>query len=125
MSTDAKTYLSVMGPKSVIQALAQQAPVEGVEIGPPQPADAMTDMVDTPLGPEEIKMLMEFSTVSLALGAAMLEFVKKLRDMLKKSENDKAPIVIFAGRTNAQIVSITRDSDPEQVTEIISAATQQ
>jgi hypothetical protein len=123
MPSDEKAFVTLIGPESVMQLLGSVAVPEGVTIGEPQPLDALADMVDSPLGPDEIKALMEFATVALKLGTAATQLIIALKLLLAKSEGgDKARIVLVDGKTNAEIVSITKDTDPEEASRKIAAA---
>jgi hypothetical protein len=83
----------------------------------------MSDAVDAALGPEEIKMLMEFATVGLAFGAATIEFIGALKNVLTKSDEEEKPrIIILDGRTNAKLIAIDADTDPSEAKKILDEA---
>lgn len=120
-STQSKLYLTVVGPESVIQSLAALKGIEGVTLGNAEPLDSLADAVDAPLGPDEVKLLLEFLTVSLGLGAATLQFIEAMVSLMKKVEPPAptpAPVVlpppqiiILDGRTNREIVRIDENTD--------------
>lgn len=123
MTTEDKVYLTLIGPESVMQSLEKNVAIEGVSIGKPQPLDAMVDAVDTSLGPDEVKMFMEFATAILSLSGATLEFVVAIKNWLSKSDERKdARVIVREAPTNVTLISITADTDPETARKIIEAA---
>jgi len=123
MTTEEKVFLTLIGPESVMQSLEKNVAIEGVSIGKPQPLDAMVDAVDTSLGPDEIKMFMEFATAVLSLTGATLEFILALQHGLSAAEGANDPrIIIVDARTNTQIVSITSDTDPQWAKQVIETS---
>jgi hypothetical protein len=123
MSIDSKIFLTLIGVESLMGAIAKEIHLEEATISEPQPLDAMADMVDSPLGPEEIKMLLEFVTVALTLGTATMNLIVSLKKLIAKSEvSDSGRIVIVSAKTNEEIISITKHTDPEQACRAIAAA---
>lgn len=115
-----KIYLTVVGPEAAIQSFSSAQHSEEIRVGTAQPVDSLSDAVDAPLGPEEIKLLFEFATVSLTLGAATIQFVSALIDSLKKSETAKEHhIYILDGRTNSPIAEIDEETSAEEVAKVL------
>lgn len=118
-STQSNTYLTIVGPESVIQSLAALKGIKGVTLGSAEPLDSLADAVDAPLGPDEVKLLLEFLTVSLGLGAATLQFIEAMVSLMKTVEPPPpAPtplpppqIIILDGRSNREIVRIDGNTD--------------
>ncbi|MBY3132286.1 hypothetical protein [Rhizobium laguerreae] len=115
MSSDqiqSSVYLTVIGPEAVIQSLGSLEGIEGVTLGEAQPLDGLADAADAPLGPDELKLLLEFITVGLGLGAATLKFIEAMLSLLKKSEKTPAhEIIILDGHTNQEILRIDENTN--------------
>ncbi|MGH0297812.1 hypothetical protein [Sinorhizobium meliloti] len=115
-------YLTVVGPEAVIQSLGSLEGIEGVTLGEAQPLDSLADAVDAPMGPDELKLLLEFITVGISLGAASLKLIESILSLLKKSE--KAPtheIIFLDGLTNQEILRIDENTNAANAAQQLNA----
>ena len=104
---DRKIFLTVVGPEDVIQSLSAIKGGEGFRVGAAQPVDGLADAVDSVLGPDEIKQLLEFATVVLEFGAAATTFISTLKELLASSPaTEKQQIRVLDARTNVEIVLV-------------------
>ncbi len=69
--------------------------------------DALSDAVDSPLGPEEIKQILQLLTVAFSTGSAAVEFYKHLRDLLGSEK-----VLLKEGRTGRDIAHVDQHSSP-------------
>jgi hypothetical protein len=109
------SYLRLVGPEDVIEQVGT-AQVADVEVGVVRPADPHVDAVDAPLGPEEIKAILQVVTLAFKTGAAALVFFKALLEILKKT-SAPAPVKveIREGRTNRHIATIDTTTNLDEL----------
>jgi hypothetical protein len=91
-STQSEIYLTVIGPEAVIRSLAARKDIPGVEVGMAQPIDGLADAVDSVLGPDEVRQLLELLTASLGVGAATLQFIEAMVSLMKTLDEAPAPV---------------------------------
>lgn len=129
MSQEDEIFLTIIGPESAMTEI-NKITVEGVEIFPPEPRDAMVDAVDSPLGPDEIQHILMQATVVLKFAATAVQFglvsaqlAGELKRLLGRAEaHEKAVIEIRDGRTDAELIRITSDTKVETAGEAIKKA---
>ena len=88
-----KQYITLVGSEEIIQQLEAAPALEGVEFGKSRPADSLTDAVDSPLGPEEIKAIFSVITVVITTASAGLTLFERLKILFNSSDN-KAPVPV-------------------------------
>jgi hypothetical protein len=121
---DQKTFLTVVGPEEVIRALSTLEKTEGFSVGEPQPVDSLADAVDSVLGPDEIKQLMEFATVMLQFGTATIAFISALKTQLATVDTTaKRQVHVLDGRTNDEILIVDESTDEAAAKKAIESST--
>jgi hypothetical protein len=106
--------VSLLATAEVINALAERLDVEGVEMGEPEPADALSDAADAAIGPQEIQDILQFLTIVFAAGGSALLFFQRLVDLLKTLEGSPEVKVVDL-TTGKPVATVTPDSDPAEI----------
>lgn len=120
------TVFTLVAPESVMERLLDEVDIDGVEMGKRHPMDALADAADAPLGPEEIKLLLELVTVGFAAGASVAAFIKAIKDLLRKADEPTPPEIIIRDlKSDIVIARVNAQSDPDAVAEAIEAASNQ
>jgi|SRR5882672_3873782 len=110
-------HFTLQGSEALIRQIAEIEHGEGVKVGRPYPADGFVDAADAPMGPDEIRQIIEIISISITTATAALEFVKKLKALVVKN---KSPITVKHARTGRKLATIDESAD---VTEIASKLT--
>jgi len=118
---DQKIFLTVVGPEEVIRSLSAMEKTDGFSVGKPQPVDSLADAVDSVLGPDEIRQLLEFATVVLQFGTA--NFISALKTRLASVDTTaKRQVHILDGRTNDEILIVDESTDERVAKEAIESS---
>lgn len=111
-----KQYVTISAPEDIIKRIAAAEALDGVDVGSPRAADALTDAVDSPLGPEEIKVILQVVSVGFSTASAALVFFERLKKFLADSNpKQPAPVEVKEGKTRRPIAKIDRNTDPAEV----------
>ena len=109
---DQQVFLTVIGPEKLIRSLSAMEKIDGLSVGEPQPVDSLVDAADSVLGPDEIKQLLEFSTVALQFGSATMGFIFALKKLLASDDaTAKRQFQILDARTNEKILVLDEGTD--------------
>lgn len=104
-----KSHVTLTGPEDVIRQLALEEMPEGVKLGRSQPADGFADAANAPLGPDEIRQLLELVSVVISTGTAAVALFEKLRALLKPGQQ-----VTVKDARNGQTLATVNPSTPAQ-----------
>jgi hypothetical protein len=107
-----KTYISLIVSESTSEQIAAADPIAGVEVGRPKPADSFTNAVDAPLGPDEIKALLQIVTLSLQSLTAAIAFFTSLKKVLAKSGDS---VRVVEAKTGRVLATVDSTSDPQEL----------
>jgi len=109
-------HFVVSGPEDIIQQIEATSFGEGVKLGASRSADGLTDAVDAPLGPDEIRQILELITVTLTTSTAAVAFFERVRGLFPKKAID-APkelspsITLKDARTGQRVIDFDEASD--------------
>lgn len=103
------SYITLVGPEEVIRQLAREELPDGVKLGRRQPADGFADAANAPLGPDEIRQLLELVSVAISTGTAAVVLFEKLRALLKPGQQ-----VTVKDARNGQTLATVSPSTPAQ-----------
>jgi hypothetical protein len=112
-----ETFVSLVGAEDLINEI-ERLQIEGTEIGRSRSADALVDATDAPLGPEEIKQLLQIITVAFSTGTAALTFFAKLRSMLQ-NKAATATVQVNDGLSGRAISVIDGATDVQELVQKI------
>jgi hypothetical protein len=100
-----------------MQALKSYHFPSNIEVGEPTPRNALNDALDSPLGAEEIRQLLEIVDLVFKDGADILAFVTALIGFVKYTDNGSAAII--DSRTAKPITVVEEKSNPQTVADAV------
>ncbi len=118
--------LVLEGPGSMLAKLAQLED-EGLEIGEPRPAGSGADVLDSPLGVDEIRETLEMVAVFISTAGGMAALAKQLKAMFKSSgdssnkEDETETLVVRNSLTNAELLRLRSAENLDALFRLYSA----
>jgi hypothetical protein len=76
--------VSLKGPREVIEAITDLK-ITGVEMEEPEPADALSDAVRAPIGPQEIQDILQYLTVAFTTGTCRAHLFQRINRPLENA----------------------------------------
>jgi len=111
-----KQYITLVGPEDLIKQIETSGGSKDLELGRSRPGDALTDAVDTTLGPEEIKLILQVLTVAFSTATAALTFFQRLKDLLARADTKKPVVIqIKDGRTGRKLATIDKETNVDDL----------
>ena len=80
--------ISFEGSPEIINELSEAAMAAGLEHTQPITTESLADPLDSPIGGEELKHIVEVLTVAFKMGTAGVGFFAALKNILKKKEGE-------------------------------------
>jgi hypothetical protein len=111
-------FLSVESTPEVLEALKAHEFPTNIEVGEPTPRNALNDALDSPLGAEEIRQLLEIVDLVFKDGADILAFVTALVGFVKHTDAGSAAII--DSHTARQIAVVDAKSNPQTVADTVA-----
>ena len=103
----ASTYLTLSGSDEVIRQVGQTQFGDGIKVGRVQPADGFADAADGPLGPDEIRQIIEIVGITITNITAVVVLFEKLRALVKPGQ----PVTVSDAKTGRKLVTIDETTD--------------
>jgi hypothetical protein len=104
-------HIMLFGSEEVIRQLSEIDFGEGIKVGRSQPADGFANAADGPLGPEEIRQIVELVSVIITTSSAALVFFEKLRNLIKPGQ----PVTVKDAKTGEKLVTMDETTDAAAV----------
>jgi hypothetical protein len=79
-------------------------PAEYFEMGDPQPAEALSDAADSPIGPQELQDGLQLLTLAFTTGTAGAVLISKLIDLKKRLRSGKSIRVVDTLQNTSKLV---------------------
>jgi hypothetical protein len=86
------TNIAFEASPKVISEICSAATVSGAQVSKPVVTSSPADALDSPIGGDEIRQILELVIVAFKAGAAGLVFFKSLQDILKKHPGERSGI---------------------------------
>jgi hypothetical protein len=100
------TALSIVAPAHVMAALQNELAGSGVRYGKPKPAKSPADALDSPIGAEELKLMLEVATFIVQTGpVAVGAFRKAVKKVL--AEDPETPMEVIDPNTGESLGTFT------------------
>jgi hypothetical protein len=100
----------------VISEICSAATVSGAQVSKPVVTSSPADALDSPIGGDEIRQILELVIVAFKAGAAGLVFFKSLQDILKKHPGEAILVKDPAsGKMKGTITQDTSDADAKKI----------
>jgi hypothetical protein len=106
-------HLVALGPEEVIRALPDLADLADVRFGPPRAVDSYADAVEAPLGPEEVKQIVEAVNLAVQSVAHLTLVILAIRKLLSHRPGQEK-VVVKDARTGREVLVIDSDTDSEE-----------
>lgn len=100
------TALSIIAPAEVMAALQNELAGSAVRYGTPKPARSPADALDSPIGAEEIKLMLEVATFMLQAGPGVVRTFRKAVKKVLADHPDK-PIEVIDPQTGERLGTFT------------------
>ena len=84
----------------------------------PVPAGGSADVLNAPLGAQEIKQILEMITLFASTATAVVAFANKLLELMRQFEVKAVPV--RDSRNGRQLGTISETDTPEQIVEILN-----
>ena len=106
------TMLRIIGDQQAVLEISTLSGSDDLEIGDPQPAEALSDAADGVIGPQEIQYALQIVTVAVGTATSAAMLVSKLIDIKRKLDAGRSVrIVDRRGRTRLRIKADTGDDE--------------
>jgi hypothetical protein len=101
-------HVTVQGTESLIREIAAFDFGQDIKVGRPSPADGFVDSADAPLGPEEIRQIIEIVNITITTGTAAVVLLEKLKTLVARA---KSVIELKDARTGEKLATLDESSD--------------
>jgi len=100
----------------VAEELAAAAKKAGAQTSKPVATSSPTDALDSPIGGEEIKQILELVIISFKAGGAALVFFNAVKETLKKFPGEAVRVKDpLSGNTKGTITSATTEAEAKKM----------
>ncbi len=108
----ARHFVTLLADEDLMAQIVQIEKMDGVEIGTNRPSEGLTDAVDSPLGPEEIKAMLQLVTVAFTTASAAVVFLEKVKKLIGGPKpKDSRKIRVKHGKSGANLGTIDSNTD--------------
>ena len=109
--------LDIVGDAETIAQIAKLAHEHGLRTSVPRAMDSVSDALDSPIGPDEIRAACEVITVIATTGTTVVGFFAAVKALLKSSGDgkDSKSVDVMETKSQARLGMVTGDSDLAQL----------
>lgn len=108
--------ITLEGPSDLIRRIYDEVSVQDVLVSEPIVADSPVDMLNAPIGGDEVRQFLEVLTVAATTGTAIATFVDKVLAIVRES---KGQLSIKDSASGKKIASITEENDVQSIKGLI------
>ena len=114
-----KIQLAIEGSKEIIEEVHKLNAIEGVQVSKPVASDRAADPLDSPIGADEIKQLVEIVTAVAESGTAITLFLGALRNILKKRQDEG--LLVRDPVSGKELGRLTGETSQEDMARILAS----
>jgi len=109
------SYLTIEGPSELIAAIPATE-IDGTDFSEPSSVAGSGDILDSPMGGDEISVILHTITVAFSTGTAALTFSIKLVELIRKLK--AAPVTVRNPKTGRS-TTVDDSTEPSDLTKML------